>query len=89
MVMSIYYIVVNMVKKAEIIQYYAERRKDGECPNFILKYLEGVDEDDFGMYTLAGELIGKRDYYLFDEVIRSIRAEINQLIRDLQKISEI
>ena len=92
MVISIYYIVVKMVTKQEVKEYYAENRKDsnqGMCSPFVEKFLEGIPEDKTGIYTLAGELIGTRDYYTMDQIKNSIRAAINQYIKDLKKVTEI
>lgn len=45
-----------------------------------------MEEDETGIYTLAGELFGKRDYYEFEEIKEEIRVEIQQYISDLESL---
>ena len=82
-----------MVTKTEVRNYYADKHdtRDLEieykiCPEFVVRKLANMEEDETGLYTLVGELFGKREYYSLEEVKESINAEIEQYIKDLQKI---
>lgn len=82
-----------MVTKEEVRNYYADKhdKRDVEpeykvCPSFVIRFLENREEDETGMYTLIGELFGKREYYTMEEIKQSINREIEQYINDLQKI---
>ena len=80
-----------MVTKIEVRNYYADKHdkrnldvEDKICPEFVVRKLAGMEEDETGIYTLAGELFGKRDYYEFEEIKEAIRVEIRQYISDLE-----
>ena len=82
-----------MVIKTEIRDYYADKHdtRDLEieykiCPEFVVRKLANMEEDENGLYTLAGELFGKREYYTLEEVKQSINAELKQYIKDLEEI---
>ncbi|HPY60746.1 MAG TPA: hypothetical protein PLG55_08495 [Methanospirillum sp.] len=82
-----------MVTKIEVRNYYADkhdkRNLDVEykiCPEFVVRKLTGMEEDETGIYTLVGELFGKRDYYTFEEIKEEIRVEIRQYISDLESL---
>ena len=86
-----------MVTKQEVIEHYASARTrpwddaPGICPEVVLKVLDGLPEDENGIYDLAAEfLFGmERRYLSMDEVKESIRYCIDDLIADLQKIQKI
>lgn len=80
-----------MVTKIEVRNYYADKHdkrnldvEDKICPEFVVRKLAGMEEDETGIYTLVGELFGKRDYYTFEEIKEEIRVEIRQYISDLE-----
>lgn len=80
-----------MVTKIEVRNYYADKHdkrnldvEDKICPEFVVRKLAGMEEDETGIYTLVGELFGKRDYYTFEEIKEAIRVEIRQYISDLE-----
>ena len=81
-----------MVTKQEVRDYYAQNRNDsnkGICPQFVIAHLNRMVEDETGLYTLASQLLGDREYYTLQMVKTSIRADIAQSIKDLQKMAEI
>ena len=85
-----------MVTKQEVIEYYANARArpwddaPGLCPRAVLQALDAMAEDEHGIYDLAAEFFGwERRYLSMDEVKESIRASIDDLIADLQKIQAI
>lgn len=82
-----------MVTKIEVRNYYADKHdkrnldvEDKICPEFVVRKLAGMEEDETGIYTLVGELFGKRDYYTFEEIKEEIRVEIRQYISDLESL---
>ena len=85
-----------MVTKQEVIDHYASARTrpwddaPGVCPRAVLQALYAMAEDEHGIYDLAAEFFGwERRYLSMDEVKESIRASIDDLIADLQKIQAI
>ena len=85
-----------MVTKQEVINHYASaltRPWDdapGVCPRAVLEVLDAMPEDKHGIYDLAPRSFGwERRYLTLDEVKEFIRASIDDLIVDLQKIQAI
>ena len=85
-----------MGTKQDVIDYYANataRPGDdapGICPRAVIAALDAMAEDEHGIYDLAAEVFGwERRYLSLDEVKESVRASIDDLIADLQKIQAI
>lgn len=85
-----------MVTKQEVIDYYASARArpgddaPGFCPRVVEEALDAMAEDEHGIYDLSAEFFGwERRYLSMDEVKEAIRASIDDLIADLQKIQAI
>ena len=56
----------------------------------MIAALDAMAEDEHGIYDLSAEFFGwERRYLSMDEVKDSIRASIDDLIADLQKIQAI
>lgn len=82
-----------MVTKEEVRNYYADKHdkrdletEDKICPEFVTRCIANMDEDETGIYTLLGELLGEREYYTLDEVKTHINGEIEAHIKDLVRI---
>lgn len=83
---------MDMVTKKEILAYYAQKRQrslddmPATAPPIVIMALERMPEDEHGIYTLASELMGEREYPPFTDVIDDVRAYITATIRDLEQI---
>lgn len=81
-----------MTTKQEILAYYAKQRRrqlddvPATAPPIVVRALEQMPEDEHGIYTLASELLGQREYLSFADVIDDVRAYIGAEIQDLEMI---
>jgi hypothetical protein len=77
--------VEQMVTKEQLKTHF---EKKGEIPKIILDMIDETPEDERGIYSLAGEFLGRRDYLLLEQVVSDFKKSLDARITGLIKIRQ-
>jgi hypothetical protein len=74
-----------MVTKADVRTHFENK---GPTQKLILDMIDELPEDQTGIYSLASECFGNREYLLLEQVVSDMKKTLDARITELMKVRQ-